>query len=163
MSKLRPDVVFDCNVLFQAMARSGGPAARALRLVEEGAVTLYLSRAVVQELRRILKYPEIRGKNVHLTDLVIATFLQRLVFRATFVRVVPHVFSYSRDPSDEPYIDLAAAVDADFVTTRDADLLSLMKDHTEEAQAFRRRFPRMRVVDPATFVNEVEALRATGA
>jgi hypothetical protein len=34
MSDSRPDVVFDCNVFLQAIARAGGPAAEALRAVE---------------------------------------------------------------------------------------------------------------------------------
>src|SRR5437763_325787 len=113
MNPSRPDVVFDCNVFLQAISRLNGPAAQALRLVEQNAVTLYLSKAIIREFRRTLTYPEIRRKNPQVTDEVIDTFLARLSFRGVLLRHVPHVFDYARDPNDEPYIDLAAAVNAD--------------------------------------------------
>ena len=52
----------------------------------------------------------------------------------------PSVFAYPRDPKDEPYVNLAVAAAADYVVTRDKDLLDLMTGHTDEAKAF-RRFP----------------------
>lgn len=68
---------------------------------------------------------------------------------------MPHAFDYPRDPDDEPYIDLAAAVKADFPVTRDKDLLSLMNDHLAEAKQFRQQFPQIRIVDPVSFLNTV--------
>src|SRR5258708_2502386 len=141
MNPIRPDVVFDCNVYLQAISRVNGPAASALRLLEGNRITVYLSRPIVREFRRTIAYPEIRQKNPQLTDQVVDQFLSRLLFRATLRRNVPHVFDYPRDPADEPYIDLAAAVDADFLVTRDKDLLSLASDHSIEAKQFRQRFP----------------------
>jgi putative PIN family toxin of toxin-antitoxin system len=151
----RPDVVFDCNVLFQALARANGPAARCLAFLETQRITLHLSRAVLQELRLILEYPEIREKNPSLTPTVIDAFIERLCFRANWVRQVPHVFDFPRDPADEPYIDLAAAVNADYLVTRDNDLLSLMTDHSSMGNDFRRKFPSLKVVGPIAFVDAI--------
>jgi predicted nucleic acid-binding protein len=39
-------VVFDCNILLQAIARKTGPAAACLRLAEEGLVQLLLSEEI---------------------------------------------------------------------------------------------------------------------
>jgi putative PIN family toxin of toxin-antitoxin system len=141
------------------MARAGGPAARALSLIDQNAVSLYVSRQILQELRRILQYPELRLSNPQLTDVVIETFFRHLLFRGILIREVPHVFDLPRDPGDEPYIDLAAAVEADFLTSRDADLLSLMTDHGAVAQEFRRRFHWMRVVGPPELLAEIERIR----
>src|SRR2546426_446599 len=76
-----------------------------------------------------LAYPEIREKNPHVTTEVIDAFLARIMFRGVLNRDVPHVFDFPRDPDDAAYIDLAAAVSADYLVTRDQDLLSLATDH----------------------------------
>lgn len=157
MNPSRPDVVFDCNTLFQAMSRANGPAAHALRLVEQNLITLHISKAVLRELRRILDYPELREKNPHLTREVIDEFLVRLVFRGVLQRDVPHIFTYPRDPEDEPYLDLAAAVQADYLVTRDNDLLALATDHSIEAKQFRQRLPQLQVVSPVAFLEAMEA------
>lgn len=158
MNPSRPDVVFDCNVFFQAIARENGPAAKALRMVESKLVTLHVSRAVLRELRRVLGYPELRDRNPHVTNDLVEAFLARVAFRAVLSRRVPHVFEYPRDPQDEPYVDLAAAVQADYLVTRDKDLLSLATDYSVEAKHFRQRFPRLRIVDPVEFVNAIESI-----
>jgi putative PIN family toxin of toxin-antitoxin system len=157
MDAARPDVVLDCNVFVQAITRSQGPAARVLRLVEKNRVTLHLSKPILRELRRTLAYPELRGRNPSLTDEVAEAFVGRVMFRGVLARAVPHVFTYERDPNDEPYIDLAAAVGATFLVTRDNDLLCLMSDHTLEAKEFRQRFASLRILDPVAFLTEVDA------
>jgi putative PIN family toxin of toxin-antitoxin system len=156
MNPSRPDVVFDCNVFLQAITRVNGPAAQALRLVEQNAVTLYLSKAILREFRRTLTYPEISRKTPQVTDAAIDTFLARLSFRGLLLRHVPHVFDYARDPDDEPYVDLAAAAKADYLVTRDKDLLSLITDHSIEAKQFRQRFPSLRVCNPVDFIAAID-------
>lgn len=155
MNPSRPDVVFDCNVILQALARAHGPAVDALRLVEQNTISLHLSRPILRELRRVLSYPEVRQKNPRITDELVDDFLTRLVFRGVLPRDVPHVFDYSRDPGDEPYIDLAAAVQADYLVTRDNDLLSLATDYSAEAKQFRQRFPFLHIVNPVGFLSGI--------
>ena len=64
---------------------------------------------------------------------------------------MPLVFAYPRDPKDEPYINLAIAADADYLTSRDNDLLDLMQDPD-----FTTRFPGIQVLDPVSLVRELE-------
>jgi putative PIN family toxin of toxin-antitoxin system len=155
MNRSRPDVVFDCNVFLQALARAKGPAAEALRLVEQNHLTLHLSRAILRELGRVLAYPEVQQKNPAVTDEGIDAFLSRISFRGVLHRIVPHIYDFPRDHDDEPYIDLAGAVNADYLITRDKDLLSLAMDHTVEAKQFRQRFPRLSVLNPVDFLGEL--------
>jgi len=157
MNPLRPDVVFDCNVFLQAVARVSGPAAEALRRVERNEVTLYLSRPILRELRTVLAYPEIREKNPHVTDPLVQEFLERITFRGVLIRDIPHVVRFPRDPHDEPYLDLVAAVQADVLVTRDRDLLDLATDHAVEAKEFRQRFPFLKVVDPVVFLRALDS------
>jgi putative PIN family toxin of toxin-antitoxin system len=151
----RPRVVFDCNVLIQAVAAPDGPSAAALRLYEQNLIEVFLSRAVLKELGQVLHYPIVRQKLPGLDDDRIDAFLHRLRFRATLLRGVRHVFDYPRAREDEPYIDLAAAAKADFLVSRDKDLLCLAGDHTLIAKQFRQKFPRVRVVNPVAFVAAV--------
>jgi putative PIN family toxin of toxin-antitoxin system len=152
MGVLRPDVVFDCNVFLQAITRATGPAAHALRLVEQGAVTLHVSRPVLRELRLTLAYPEIRQRNPQVTDEVVDRFIALLLFRGQLHRTVARLFPFPRDPKDEPYIDLAVAVGADYLVTRDKDLLSLATGHSMEAKQFRQRLPGIKIVNPVDFI-----------
>jgi putative PIN family toxin of toxin-antitoxin system len=152
----RPRVVFDCNVLIQAISNAQGPAGQALRLLEENLIDVYVSRAVIRELRTVVTYPTVRQKLPDLHDDHIEAFIQRLLFRGTLVRSVPHVFDYPRAKQDEPYIDLAAMVHADYLISRDKDLLSLATDHSILGKGFRQRFPRLAVLNPVAFIRAMD-------
>lgn len=155
MSRLpgRPRAVFDCNVLIQAVAFGSGPAAACLQIVERGQAELLISKATLGELRRVLAYREVLEINSELTPVRIASFVERLTFRATLIRRVRHTFDYPRDPDDEPYIDLAIAANADYLVSRDKDLLSLMTSHSPVCRRFRQMARPLRVVDPPTFIS----------
>jgi uncharacterized protein len=159
----RPRVVFDCNVLVQAISNEAGPSGQALALLQRNFIEVYFSRAVPKELRTVLQYPNptVRQKLPGLNDERIDFFLQQLVFRATFVRHVPHVFDYPRARQDEPYIDLAAAVKANYLISRDTDLLSLAIDRSLLGKQFRQRFPRLHVLNPVVFLSAVAPKTAT--
>jgi putative PIN family toxin of toxin-antitoxin system len=155
---VKPRTIFDCNVLFQAATRSNGPAATALRLVDENRIILFVSRRGLQELRLTLRHPEVQKRYPNVTDSVIREFCRHLLFRGTFIRPVPHFWDLRRDPDDAPYIDLAAHTDADFLVSCDHDLLSLMTDHSLAAKQFRRALPRLRIVRPPAFLDAISAI-----
>ena len=156
----RPRVVFDCNVLLQAAASDNGPSAKALRLLEEGRIDVYLSRAVLKELRNVMQYPSVRAKLPSLNDKLIEQFINRLLFRGVLVHKVPHVFDLPRAKQDEPYIDLASAAKADYLVSRDNDLLFLATDHSLIAKQFRRRFHSLHVLNPVAFLAALETPRS---
>jgi putative PIN family toxin of toxin-antitoxin system len=156
MTPGRPRVVFDCNTYIQAVAFAEGPAARCLTLAEAGEFELLVSKATLAELRRVLTYKDVQAISKNLTDIRIAAFLQRLTFRATFIRRIGHVMNYPRDPRDEPYIDLAATAHADYLVTSDKDLLSLMTGYSAICKTFRRRTHPLRVLDPIAFLKAID-------
>jgi putative PIN family toxin of toxin-antitoxin system len=155
MSETRPGVVFDCNVLLQATLRETGPAAECLRLLDDNLITVFLSRATLREVRGVMCYSAIRTKNPALTDARVAAFLDRLTFKALLVRRVRHVFDYPRAEQDEPYIDLAVTAKANYLVTRDDDLLSLMSGHSALCKRFRRLTRPLKVLDPTAFLREM--------
>lgn len=149
-------VVFDCNVLLQAAARERSVAAKCLNLTESGLVRLFVSRDVLAEVEDVLNRPEIRAHFQDLSDEVVGTFLKRLQKLSVLVRLVPKKFTYTRDEDDEPYINLAVAAGANFIVSRDKDLLDLMTDHTDECKDFRQRFRPLKVVEPGEFLKLIE-------
>ena len=52
-------VVFDCNTLLQGLASPGGPAGRCVQLALDGKVSLFVSPAVVEELRDVASRPKV--------------------------------------------------------------------------------------------------------
>lgn len=150
-----PAVVFDCMTYLQATISPGGPAAACLRLLEAGRFRLFVSEAVLREVRDVLDRPRIRRKNPRLTDAAVSALIERLGRMAMLVVEVPREFFYERDPKDEPYVNLALAAGARYLVTRDKDLLDLMDETREEGKAFRERYPALTILDPATFLGEL--------
>jgi len=54
MSEVTPRVVFDCNVFVQGIANRNSPARTALRLFFDGSVSLFVSEAILGEVRDVL-------------------------------------------------------------------------------------------------------------
>ena len=63
-----PKVVFDCNVYLQALIKETGPAAACLTLFENGAIELYVSEALLTELRDVLTRPKLQLRYSRLTE-----------------------------------------------------------------------------------------------
>jgi uncharacterized protein len=152
----KPRVVFDCNVLLQAAARQQSDAAGCLTLAEEGLIQLFVSKEVLLEIEDVLNRPEVRAHFPDLSDEIAGAFLKRLRNFSEFVSNVPRTFTYSRDEDDESYINLAVEVSADFIVTRDRDLLDLMTGHTDDCKEFRQRFRTLKVINPVDLLKEIE-------
>ena len=131
-------IVCDCMVFLQAVANDDSPAARILDLMDAGEVRLYVSEQVLAEIREVMNRPGLRAKLSGLTDERVEAFFRRLEKLAFWVRDVAHKFDFQRDPKDAPYINLAAAVGADFIISRDHDLLDLMSSTMTTARNFAR-------------------------
>jgi putative PIN family toxin of toxin-antitoxin system len=149
-------VVFDCNVLLQAAARQNGVAANCLTLAEKGLVQLFVSNEVLLEIEDVLNRPEVRACFPNLSDEIVGAFLKRLQNLSNFVPHIPRVFRYSRDEDDESYVNLAIEVSADFIVSRDRDLLDLMTGYTDDCKEFRQRFRTLKVIKPDDLLKEIE-------
>lgn len=152
-------VVFDCMIFLQATANEKSPAATALDLVDTGEIKLYVSEPVLEEVRKVLNRPEIRATLPQITDVLVEALFRRLDEKTILFRDVPRVFEYSRDPDDEPYLNLAIAAKAAFLVSRDRDLLDLMTGHDTESKQFRQRFRSLKVIDPGAFLKKIEKAR----
>ena len=153
-----PGVVVDCMVFVQAAANLKSPAARILDLLDEGRITLYVSKVILAEARYVLNRPDVRARLHKLSDVAIEALFERLDQHATLIRQVPRRFVYPRDPKDEPYINLAIETKADYLVSRDDDLLDLMKWEKEEGRDFQKRFRFLKILTPEEFLAIVESV-----
>ena len=153
-----PGVVVDCMVFVQAAANLKSPAARILDLLDQGRITLYVSKVILAEARYVLNRPDVRASLHKLSDVAIEALFERLDQHATLIRQVPRRFVYPRDPKDEPYINLAIETKADYLVSRDDDLLDLMRWEKEEGRAFQKRFRFLKILTPEEFLAIVESV-----
>jgi putative PIN family toxin of toxin-antitoxin system len=149
-----PRCVFDCVVLLQA-AVSRGPAFALLALVESQRLTLLISNDVILELQDVLLRPAVYKTFPILTGDFVEAFIDRLKKMATTIDPVPARFRFPRDPDDVPYLNLAIHGAADYLVTRDLDLLDLAEPGTDESGELQRICPNLRIADPVTLLREL--------
>lgn len=146
--------VYDCMLFFRAAARPQRTYTT-FRLVEEALVALCMSPEVLAEIRDVLTRPEHRTKFPALTPKAIDAFLARYLRAVNWFPKVAEVYTVHRDPKDSKYVNLALAAEAPYLVTTDHDLLDLMDPATSEGRDFIGRFPKLRVLDPVAFLNEI--------
>ncbi len=81
----------------------------------------------------------------------VEAFLCNTESKAVLLTAVPRAEALPRDPKDEPYLNLALAAKANYLVSRDRDLLDLMKD-----EGFRQRHPDLVILDPVAFLEEID-------
>jgi len=156
-----PRVVFDCNVFVQAAANEESAAAKVLDLLDEDAITLFVSDAVLDEIRDVLSRPYIRQLMPNITDERVDAIFRRLERKAVHISNVPEEFRYERDPKDERYVNLAIIANARYLVSKDKDLLDLINSSVKASEAFRSRYPMLRILTVPDFLKELDDLRSS--
>ncbi len=149
-------VVFDCMIFLQGLVKQKGVAVDCLELVENDRIELFVSEDILAEIADVLTRPKLQARFSLLTGERVGRLLEILNQKATLVKNVPKIFSYSRDPKDEKYVNLAFEAKADYIVSRDNDLLDLMTDFTDEAKEFRQRFRPLKVIEPMEFLQIIK-------
>jgi putative PIN family toxin of toxin-antitoxin system len=143
-----PDrVVFDCNVFVQSLISPRGPAGACVDAAVSRRIQVFASEHVLAEVQDVTERSDL-VRRFRLTAERIEKFMDRLRGVVTLVDEVPHVFTYPRDPKDEHYVDLAIAVGARLVVSRDRDLLALADPKDPAGRDFQARFPAISVITP---------------
>src|ERR1700692_4329886 len=123
-----PNTVIDTTVLVSAFLRPsvGGASFDLLQRAHEGAFELFLSDDILEETARVLlDSVRIRRRYVYPDDAVIE-YCRGLSRLATGVTGVPTI-RIVRDPNDDMILAAAVVAKAEYLVTRDDDLLSLGK------------------------------------
>lgn len=129
--------VFDCMVLIQALLRESSPAGMCLQIVSDRTIELATSTETMSELEDVLSRTRFRSKFKTLTDERIQAYIDEIRRISTHISVVGDFYKLLRDPKDSPYINLAVTSKAQFLVTRDWDMLELMTYGDEESKNFR--------------------------
>lgn len=132
-----------------------GPAFAALTLVEAGKIELLLSREILAEINDVLLRPQVAKKFPHLSLAVVQSFLRQLENIGCWVENVPQTFRLDRDPDDEPYINLAIVGGAQYLVSRDRDLLDLVQESSPEGARLRLLAPELRILDPVDLLRKL--------
>lgn len=148
----RPVVVFDCMIYLQGLIKESGPSVECLELFDSGAVTLVVSDEILEEIADVLTRPKLQAKYSRLTRERADKLVEILRKSARLLENISARFKYPRDAKDEKYINTAIEANADYVVSRDNDLLDLMTSHADEAKEFRRKFRHLKIVDPIEFL-----------
>jgi putative PIN family toxin of toxin-antitoxin system len=149
----RVRVIYDCMVFLQGAARSSSPAGLCLSLAEKGFVELCLSDAILDEVGEVLRRPKVRAKFPTLTDELVSQFLETVGGFSTFFGEVTRELPFARDPKDEPYINLARTAQAQYLVSRDADLLDVPTAPDRDSRRIREECPDLQIVDPVMFLS----------
>lgn len=119
--KLR--VVLDSVVAVSAFLTEGLTADLVSQCQEN--VNLYTAEEILQETRRVLlEKPHIRNRYKYSSEQV-EVFINHLRNISTVVAQLPEIRVIERDPKDDMIIACAVAVSANYIVSRDRDLLDL--------------------------------------
>lgn len=122
-----PRVVLDTNLVLSAVVFRGGATAVPRRAWQSRRFVPLVSGATVGELIRVLGYPKFALTTQEREDLL----SDYLPFCETVATPSPPLpVPDCRDPSDVPFLELAAEGRANFLVTGDRDLLDLSSEFT---------------------------------
>ena len=125
-NKRKPEVVFDSVILVSAfLAETGeGLAAKLFSLCVTEEI-LYTAEEILQEVRRVLLRKEhIRSKYSY-HDAQVERFIELVREGSTVIGSLPVLHVIERDPKDDMIIACAVAAGANYIVSRDLDLLDL--------------------------------------
>lgn len=149
-------VVFDTSTLVQGLINPKGAAGKCLACFEQGKILVAVSRETLEEVKDVLSRPRLRERFLQITDEKVSLLIEVILYKGHYLRSVKKRFDYPRDPDDEPYLNLAIEVGADYLISRDNDLLDLMKWEKGEGREFQKRFRFLKIVSPEEFLRVME-------
>lgn len=157
----KPKVIFDCMIFLQALISPKSVAFKLFEFFEESKFHLFISREILAEITNVLNRDYIRKSNPEITDESVEIFLTDVLKKAVFIKNVPPNFRYPRDPKDEKYLNLAIEIKADYLVSRDKDLLDLMTDISVEGKEFRQKSRPLKIVEPLEFLEIISEKEAS--
>ena len=118
--------MLDTTVLVSAFLRpiESGASFELLRFAKEGRFDLYLSRDILDEAAETLTTHERMRRRYRYPDAAVVEYREELARLGAIVTDVPAI-RVVRDPDDDKILACALAARAEYLITRDKDLLSL--------------------------------------
>lgn len=140
-----PKAVLDSTVLVSAFLTKAGISRQLLQESEEGAFQICTAEEILDETQRVLlEYPRIR-KRYHYSDEAVTEYVSLLRVVTQVITPLPKIKPVVRDPNDDMIIACAVKAKAQYIVTRDKDLLDLESYH------------RITIISPEEFMQLVNA------
>ncbi len=118
-------VVLDTNVLVSGLAYPRGTPGQIVAAWKQGAITVVLSRYILNETARVLPcLPRVQLSVDEIRDLI-----DSLIFMAELVEPEIDAGWEIRDRADAPILGTLLAAKADYLVTGDKDLLALENEY----------------------------------
>lgn len=130
-------VVLDTNVLVSALLFTGISSELA-PLWQRNAITVVLSRGILEEYLRVLSYPKFQLSEAEIKGLI----EEELLPYVEVVKPRKRLRIVERDPSDDKFLECALAGKAPVIISGDKDLLSI------------GRYRKIRIQTPAQFLRD---------
>lgn len=137
------NVVLDTNVIVSRFISEKGAPGRTLDLWEAGAFTLIVSKAVLAEYQRVMKYGSLRGR-LRASAAEIEGQMSGIRKFGLIVQPTERITGISDDPKDDKFLECALAGGADYIVSGDSHLLAL------------REYRGIRILSPAVFLAVLE-------
>lgn len=146
-----PSAIFDCNIYLQAMLSGRGASHACWKKIINGEAVVFVTPYILAEIRRLPDHPKLKRFG-GLTLERVERFIEEIIDVAELVADPPVTFTYTRDPDDAHYVDVALAEHAMLIVSNDKDLLDLMNDNNPDGGQLRRQHPDFMVLTPSQFL-----------
>jgi len=118
-------VVLDTNVLVSGTFWDGD-SRKILGLLDEKVIVGVLSQEIIDEYRAVLIRDDIVDKIIN-KNLIASRVVERIISTSIIVKPKNQLFVVKDDPKDNKVIECAVAAEADYIITKDRDLLRMKK------------------------------------
>lgn len=132
------NVVIDTNVLISALLNPRGKSREIYTLALRKKFNLFISEALLDELKRVLEYPKFE-----FSGLEKEIFLRNILRIAILVETKRKVTIIKEDPPDNEFINCALEAKADYIVSGDPHL-NLLKEYSG-----------IKILPPAEFLQEI--------
>lgn len=112
-------IVLDTNIYIAAAITSGLSKEIIQLAAETKSITLITSKEILEELKEKLL------SKFERSEIIIDTFIERIIKIAEVVQITEKVSIITRDPEDNKILETALAGNADLIVTADRDLIQL--------------------------------------
>jgi putative PIN family toxin of toxin-antitoxin system len=135
-------VTLDTNILISGSFWIGD-SYRILSLIEQGALELVLSEAIINEYLRALQYEEIQDK-IKAKKLTLLEGVEKVLKEATLVSPTVSFNAVPSDPDDNIILECAVEGEIDYIISKDMHLLKL------------KSFKGIQIVTPTEFLDLIK-------
>lgn len=136
-------VVLDSNIIISSLLNSNGSTSRIIELWKKQYFQVLISSYILSEVKNTFRDKQLTQK-YHLSPGKQARLLTQLYYSGILVDPKNPTSPTSRDPKDNPIIQLALAGQAQYLVTGDQDLLVLSK--------LKSIYP-VKIITPAEFIH----------